>query len=67
MQVALDGFTKEFLPDESEDLGAEHFSDDATVRHDVAVEVGKKLDEGREGLSVSRATIGGRAHNELIL
>ena len=41
-------FHKEFLPDESEDLGAEHFSDDATVRHDVAVEVGKKLDEAEK-------------------
>ena len=38
-------FHKEFLPDDSEDLGAERFSDDASIRDDITTEVNKKLDE----------------------
>ena len=38
-------FHKEFFPDDSEDLGAERFSEDASVRDDITTEVNKKLDE----------------------
>ena len=38
-------FHKEFSPGDSEDLGAEPFSEDASVRDDISTEVNKKLDE----------------------
>ena len=41
-------FHRELFPGNSEDLGAEHFSDDATVRDDITVEVNKRLDEAED-------------------
>ena len=41
-------FHKEFFPDDSEDIGAEHFSEDASERHDITAEINKKMDEAEE-------------------
>ena len=41
-------FHKEFLPDDSDDIGAEHFAEDASERHDITADINQKMDEAEE-------------------